>query len=219
MDQLSQALAGRVLAKGPFTFVMDVSGEGLSPPGLVAGLSGDGALFLDAGAFQALSPEPLRRVAAEANRSKKQRLDKDQIAARMTTLRDTLTKGVYTYGATALPFDIKNGTLKLDPAALAGKGAETKINGYIELASLRLDSEWAMRLNDSRDADMPPVSLVFTGSLGDAGAITPAVDTAPIEGFLTVRRMEDDVERLETLDVSGRGSTGSRGRAGCCDRG
>ena len=71
MDQLSQALAGRVLAKGPFTFVMDVSGEGLSPPGLVAGLSGDGALFLDAGALQALSPEPLKRVAAEANRSKK----------------------------------------------------------------------------------------------------------------------------------------------------
>ncbi len=205
MDQLSQALAGRVLAKGPFTFVMDVSGEGLSPPGLVAGLGGDGALFLDPGALQALSPEPLKRVAVEANRTKKLRLDKDQIAARMTTLQDTLTKGTYAYSATALPFAIKNGTLKLDPAALAGKGAETTINGYVELASLRLDSEWAMRLKDSRDADMPPVNLVFAGSLGDAGAIAPQIDTAPMEGFLTVRRMEGDVERLETLDVSGRG--------------
>ena len=205
MDALSQALAGRVLAKGPFTFVMDVSGEGLSPPGLVAGLSGDGALFLDPGALQALSPEPLKRIAREANRSKKLKLDKDQIAARMTTLQDTLTKGIYAYGATALPFVIKNGTLKLDPAALAGKGAETTINGYVELASLRLDSEWAMRLKDSRDADMPPVNLVFAGLLSDAGAIRPQIDTAPIEGFLTVRRMEGDVERLETLDVSGRG--------------
>ena len=205
MDQLSQALAGRVLAKGPFTFVMDVSGEGLSPPGLVAGLSGDGALFLDPGALQALSPEPLKRVAVEANRSKKLKLDKDQIAARMTTLQDTLTKGTYVYSSTALPFAIKNGTLKLDPAALAGKGAETTINGYVELASLRLDSEWAMRLKDSRDADMPPVNLVFAGSLSDAGAIAPQIDTAPMEGFLTVRRMEGDVERLETLDVSGRG--------------
>lgn len=205
MDQVSQALAGRVLAKGPFTFVMDVSGEGLSPPGLVAGLSGDGALFLEPGALQALSPDPLKRVAVEANRSKKLRLDKDQIAARMATLQDTLTKGTYAYSATALPFGIKNGTLKLDPAALAGKGAETTINGYVELASLRLDSEWAMRLKDSRDADMPPVNLVFAGSLGDAGAIAPQIDTAPMEGFLTVRRMEGDVERLETLDVSGRG--------------
>jgi hypothetical protein len=204
MDQLSQSLAGRVLAKGPFTFVVDVSGEGLSPPGLVAGLNGDGALFLDPGALQALSPEPLKRVALDANRSKKIKLDKDQIAARMSTLQDTLTRGTYAYAATALPFGIKNGTLKLDPAVLAGKGAETTINGYVELASLRLDSEWTMRLNGSKDADMPSVNLVLAGSLQDPGAITSVVDTEPMETFLTVSRMQADVERLETLDVSGR---------------
>jgi uncharacterized protein involved in outer membrane biogenesis len=213
MDQLSQALAGRALAKGPFTFVMDVSGEGLSPPGLVAGLSGDGALFLDAGAVQALSLEPLKRIAKETNRSKKLKLDKDQIAARMTALQETLTKGSYPYSATALPFVVRNGTLKLDPTTLGGKGAETKINGYIELASLRVDSEWGMRLKDSRDADMPPVNLVLAGSLRDAGSITPQIDTAPLEGFLTVRRMEGDVERLETLDVSGRGQPDAEAEA------
>jgi AsmA-like protein/histone H1-like nucleoprotein HC2 len=204
MDQLSQSLAGRVLAKGPFTFVVDASGEGLSPPGLVAGLSGEGALFLDPGTLQALSPEPLKRVALDANRSKKIKLDKDQIAARMSTLQDTLTRGTYAYAGTALPFGIKNGTLKLDPAVLAGKGAETTINGYVELASLRLDSEWAMRLNGSKDADMPPVNLVLAGSLQDPAAITSVVDTEPMETFLTVSRMQADVERLETLDVSGR---------------
>jgi uncharacterized protein involved in outer membrane biogenesis len=204
LDQLSQQLAGRVLAKGPFTLVFDISGEGLSPPGLVAGLNGEGTLFLDPGALQALSPEPLKRLAVEANRSKKIKLDKDQIAASMRTLQDTLTRGSYAYAETALPFDIKNGTLKLAPATLASKGADTTINGYVELASLRLDSEWVMRLNGSRDADMPPVNLVFAGSLRDAGAITPLIDTAPMESFLTVRGMQDDVERLETLDVSGR---------------
>jgi uncharacterized protein involved in outer membrane biogenesis len=204
MDQLSQSLAGRVLAKGPFTFVVDVSGEGLSPPGLVAGLNGEGALFLDPGVLQALSPEPLKRVALDANPSKKIKLDKDQIAARMSSLQDTLTRGTYAYAATALPFGIKNGTLKLDPAVLAGKGAEATINGYVELASLRLDSEWAMRLNGSKDADIPSVNLVLAGSLQDPGAITSVVDTEPMETFLTVSRMQADVERLETLDVSGR---------------
>jgi uncharacterized protein involved in outer membrane biogenesis len=207
LDQLSQSLAGRALAKGPFTFVVDVSGEGLSPPGLVAGLNGEGALFLDPGALQALSPEPLKRVAVEANRSKRIKLDKDQIAARMSTLQDTLTRGSYAYAATALPFGIKNGTLKLDPAVLAGKGAETTINGYVELASLRLDSEWAIRLNGSKDADMPSVNLVLAGSLQDPGAITSVVDTEPMETFLTVSRMQADVKRLETLDVSGRNQT------------
>ena len=36
------------------------------------------------------------------------------------------------------------------------------------------------------------------------GPITPAIDTAAIEAYLTMRRMQEDVERLETLDVSGR---------------
>jgi hypothetical protein len=52
--------------------------------------------------------------------------------------------------------------------------------------------------------DVPPVSLVFAGALNKAGAITPAVDTGAIETYLTMRRMQEDVERLETLDVSGR---------------
>ena len=203
LDLASQALAGRVLAKGPFTFVFDVSGEGLSPPGLVAGLSGDGTLFLDPGALQTLSPEPLKRIAFDV-KSKKLKPDKDQIAARMRTLQDTLTKGTYAYAPTALPFEVKNGTLKFASGALAGKGAETTLNGYVELASLRLDSEWAMRLDGGQETDIPAVNLVLAGSLRDAGAITPQIDTAPMESFLTVNRMQADVERLETLDVSGR---------------
>jgi len=204
LDQLSQSVAGRILAKGPFALTVNVSGEGLSPPGLVAGLSGEGTLTLDPGVVQALSPEPLRRMAIDAAKTKKIKVDKDQIAAQARSLRDKLTRGTYSYAAAKLAFEVKNGTLKFEPATLASKGAETTINGYVELASLRLDSEWVMRLDGSRDADVPPVSLVFAGPLSDAGAITPAIDTASIESFLTVRRMQEDVERLETLDVSGR---------------
>ena len=203
LDELTQSLAGRVLAKGPFTLSFDVAGEGLSPPGLVAGLNGDGTLHLDPGVLQALSPLPLRRVAAEAER-KKMKLDKAQVEAQAKALREGLTRGTYAYAAAELPFEVKNGTLRFQPVPLANKRADTTVNGYIELASLKLDSEWVMRLSGTQNAEVPPVSLVFAGALSDAGAITPAIDTAPIEGFLTMRRMQEDVEQLETLDVSGR---------------
>jgi uncharacterized protein involved in outer membrane biogenesis len=201
LEDLSKGVAGKVLAKGPFSLSFTLTGEGLSPPGLVAGLSGEGTLSLDPGVVQALSQDPLRRVAVEAAKTKKIK-DKDQIAAITRTLRDGMTKGTYKYGAVAIPFDIKNGTLKLKPSALASKGAATTINGYIELASLRLDSEWEMRLDGN--ADLPPISLVFAGPLNNAGTISPSVDTAAVETFLTMRRMQEDVERLETLDVSGK---------------
>ncbi len=205
LDQVSKALAGRILAKGPFTMGLDIAGEGLSPAGLVAGLNGGGTLFVDPGVLQNLSPAPLKGVARTVLRSRKIKLDKDQIAAQTKAVRDTLNRGTYPYGAADLPFKIDNGTLKVTPATLANKASETTINGYVELASLRVDSEWVMRLAGDNSAELPPVNIVFAGPLADAGSISPAIDTAPIETYLTVRRMQEDVERLENLDVSGRG--------------
>jgi len=205
LDRVSQALAGSVLAKGPFTIGLDVAGDGLSPAGLVAGLNGGGTLFVDPGVLRNLSAAPLKRVAGVVARAQRLKLDKDQIAAQTKAVRDTLTRGTYPYGAAELQFKIDNGTLKVAPATLANKAAETTINGYVELASLRVDSEWVMRLAGANSVDVPPVNIVFAGPLADAGSIAPAIDTAPIEAYLTVRRMQEDVERLENLDVSGRG--------------
>ena len=203
LEDFASSVTGSSLAKGPFDLAFTVQGEGLSPPGLVAGLSGQGTFSLGAGALQALSPDPLRRVAATAAK-KTINADKDTIAAEAKSVRDKITKGTYKFAPAQFAFDIKNGTLHLSPATLMSANAETKINGYIELASLKLDSEWAVSLAGGNNTDVPPVSLVFTGVLNKAGDISPAVDTVAIEAYLTMRRMQEGVEQLETLDVSGR---------------
>jgi uncharacterized protein involved in outer membrane biogenesis len=203
LDELSKSIIGTGLAKGPFDLIFTLQGEGLSPPGLVAGLSGEGTLSLGPGAVLALNPDPLRRVATVAA-NKTIKVDKDQIAAEARTVRERLTKGVYKYGPAKFAFDVKSGTLRLAPATLVGTGGVTKINGYVELASLKLDSEWEVSLAGARNKDVPPVTLVFAGALNQADSIAPAIDTAAIESYLTMRRMQEDVERLETLDVSGK---------------
>jgi uncharacterized protein involved in outer membrane biogenesis len=202
LDDATEALLGRELASGPFNLSFEVQGEGLSPPGLAAGLSGQGTLALGAGALEALSPEPLRKVALVAAK-KTDKVDKEEIAAEMHTVRDTVTKGIYKYPPTKIAFDVKNGTLRATPAVLSTAGAATKMNFYLELASLKLDSEWAMSLTGADNRSVPPISLVFTGSLAKPNEIVPSIDTAAIENELTMRRMQEDVERLETLDVSG----------------
>ncbi len=151
LEDFAKSVTGTSLAKGPFDLGFTVQGEGLSPPGLVAGLSGQGSFSLGAGALQALSPDPLRRVAATAAK-KTIKADKDEIAAQAQSVRDKITKGTYKYAPVQFAFDIKNGTLRLTPATLTGAGAETKINGYIELASLKLDSEWALKLAGANSA-------------------------------------------------------------------
>jgi hypothetical protein len=201
LEQLARSVAGSGLAKGPFDFDVTLQGEGLSPPGLVAGLSGDGHLTLGEGALQALSLAPLRRVAATAANKK---AGKDEIESEARALRETITKGSYAYAPARLGFEVKNGTLRLAPAVLEGQGAETKVNAYLELASLKLDSEWTLSLASPDAGGVPPVNVVFAGRLDAASQISPAVDTTAIEAYLTMRRMQDDVERLETLDLSGR---------------
>ncbi|MEX1060859.1 MAG: AsmA-like C-terminal region-containing protein, partial [Methyloceanibacter sp.] len=203
LDELAKSVTGSVFAKGPFDLAFNVQGEGLSPPGVVAGFSGEGTLILGAGTLQALSSAPLRGVAATAAK-KTIKADKEEIAAEAKSVREKITKGLYKYAPAKFAFDVKNGTLRLAPATLVSPGAETKVNGYIELASLKLDSEWAVSLAGAGSNDVPPVTLVFTGALNKAGEIAPVIDTAAIEAYLTMRRMQEDVERLETLDVSGR---------------
>jgi hypothetical protein len=203
LEALTKSVAGSAFAKGPFDLAFNAQGEGLSPPGVVAGLSGEGALTLGAGILQSLSAAPLRGVAAAAAK-KTIKADKEEIEAETRSVRETITKGTYKFAPATLAFDIKNGTLRVAPATLASAGAETKINGFVELVSLKLDSEWALSLTGASVKDVPPVNLVFTGALSKAPEIAPAIDTGAIEAYLTMRRMQEDVERLETLDVSGR---------------
>ena len=203
LGELAESVTGSPLARGPFDLAFDVQGEGLSPPGVVAGLGGEGTLVLGPGTIQSLSAAPLRGVAAAAAK-KTIKADKEEIEAEAQAVREKITKGTYKFAPAKFAFDIKNGTLRLAPATLSSAGAETNINGFVELASLKLDSEWAVSLTGARAKDVPPVSLVFTGALDKAGEIAPAIDTGAIEAYLTMRRMQEDVERLETLDVSGR---------------
>ncbi|MGA7455960.1 MAG: AsmA-like C-terminal region-containing protein, partial [Methyloceanibacter sp.] len=203
LEDLTKSVTGSALVKGPFDLAFNVQGEGLSPPGVVAGLSGEGALSLGAGVLQSLSSAPLRGVAAMAGR-KTIKVDKEEIEAEAKGVREKITKGIYRYAPAKFAFEVRNGTLRLAPVALLSTGAETKINGYVELASLKLDSEWTVNLSGPGSKDVPPVSLLFTGTLNKAAEIKPAIDTAAIEAYLTIRRMQEDVERLETLDVSGR---------------
>jgi len=203
LDDLSKSIFDNSLAKGPFDLAFNLQGEGLSPPGLVAGLSGEATLSLGPGAVLALNPDPLRRVAVVASNTRI-KVDRDQIAEEARTVRDKVTKGIYKYGPVKLAFDIKSGTLRLAPTTLASPTGVTKINGYVELASLKLDSEWAVSLAGAKNQDVPPVTLVFAGALSQADAISPSIDTGAIESYLTMRRMREDVERLETLDVSGK---------------
>jgi hypothetical protein len=101
---------------------------------------------------------------------------------------------------------IANGSIKLDRAELATEGGRAIVDTVIDIASLKVDSEWRIEpaprrtgaAGDARPA-LPAIALVYAGSLGRTAAIEPRLDTEALERELAIRRMERDVEELERL--------------------
>ncbi|MEG6509141.1 AsmA family protein [Methyloligella sp. 2.7D] len=203
LSEATTAIAGEPLAKSVFGVNMTVSGEGLSPPGLVAGLSGKGMITFRPGEILSFDPAALQRMIAGAARTDQNKVNEEKVGALAETLRAELKQGGFHFRATSLKFEIANGVLRLDKGTLDGPQAATDISGYLALASLRLDSEWKMRLTDPAAKDLPPLTMVLAGPLERAPTIAPQIGTKAIESYFTVHRMQEDVERLENLDVTG----------------
>jgi hypothetical protein len=199
------AIAGKPLASSRFDLRFNLAGDGLSPAGLVAGLSGGGLLTLSKGRIQSLNADALRRMVAGAARADKNAVNEERVTALGKALRKQIFSGSFPFAATSIAFDIANGTVRVDHAALVNREATAGIEGYLALASLKLDSEWKLQLNAKAASDIPPVGLVLAGPLDQPGGVIATVDSKPVESYFTVERMQQDVERLENLDVTGQG--------------
>ncbi|MFD0987720.1 AsmA family protein [Methyloligella solikamskensis] len=205
MSQTSRALLGKVQAKSEYGFNIHVTGDGLSPPGLIAGLSGKGRLALRPGEIHGLNADAYAQMLGQAVRTDQNRVNEKEVVALAETLQKEITKGIYHFDATVMDFSVQNGTVRLKKGRLANDQAITDVSGLIALPSLRLDSEWTMSLRRPPVEDAPPLTLVLAGPLEQIEEITPRIDTDALVGHFTVRRMEEDVERLENLDVTGQG--------------
>lgn len=204
LDSLTEKVSGRSLASGSFDLHAEGSGEGLSLAGIAASLTGKGEIVLRDGTIRNLSAEALRQVDAEMSEAAKTADSADQVTRLTRTLPERLTSGAFAYEAAKLPFEVRNGMMRLENVALRNDETEVFARAYLELASLKLDSEWTIGLRGASEK-IPPVSLTVAGSLSEARTMTAAVETDTLERYLTMRSMEQDVERLERLDVTGKG--------------
>ncbi len=186
-----------VLAEGKFDLTAKFSGRGLSPLGLVSLMSGEGQLHIQEAKVPHFSPSVLQDVAAEVLSDMS---DKTQpIPMRF---RQNLQKGELIISERTVPFVIRDGVVRFDPVTLTTPQTTIKITTRLTLADLVLDSDWQLSPNPkSKMPELPAVSLRFSGPLHQWGRIKPVFRLQSYERFLTVLRMEQDVELLEKLNL------------------
>lgn len=190
-------------ARGSAELEVSVVGEGLTPRGLAAGLTGNGKLVLGAGTISGLAPDVLAPFDEPRTQAEAAQLDEEALARRLAA---RLQQSTFAYPATTVPIRIRNGTARFERVAVGGEGGEVAVSAYVDLARLRLDSEWVLVAGRTGANEVAPqATLAFAGSLFDFGRLEPRIDVQELQRYITMRRMERDVKQLEELDVTPRG--------------
>jgi uncharacterized protein involved in outer membrane biogenesis len=202
LERVTQTSDGGVLVNAPSDLTLTLKGEGLTPRGLAASLSGRGKLVLGAGKINGFSLGAAHAAASSAQRKKSTSgVDEAELGRRVA---ENLKNSEMSFSTVNAPFTVSNGVLEFEKLALSDADGRVTVASYLQLSTLELDSEWALQAAESTGGARPRVSLVFSGALKDIGKLQPKIDTTGLARYVTIRKMEKDVERLENLDVSGK---------------
>jgi uncharacterized protein involved in outer membrane biogenesis len=195
-------------AAGPGTpgdvaaLAVDFSGRALSPAALMASLTGKGSVTAGDATLTGMSPTAVSGV-VEAALSGKGPAGGEPL---MEAVKAAAKEGEVKLGKIDIPIVIGDGAVKLDKVTLDAADGRSTFSSVIDLASMKLDSEWQIepKLNRPSAAAqarpyLPAVTVVYTGKLSALSALEPTVSTAALERELSVRKMERDVDQLESL--------------------
>ena len=169
---------------GRYTLVGTLQGTGRSPAGLISSLAGNGNLSVQEGSVSGIDPVSFSSALGNA-----------RTAPELDALLNTaLTEGAMGFAGFSSAFEITNGVVSFDETAIDGTGASGTAQGYIDLSSWQMDSEWTVSLTEYPKA--PALTLVFSGPLA-----TPArsYDVKEFRSHFVVKELTEGVARLERL--------------------
>lgn len=224
LDRIAASPGAPPAATGLASAYITFAGRGLTPRGVIGTLTGKGALqlkdarlakfgseALEAAVTQVLSPAG--EGGAVADRSLVDgRLEP---AAFNGLIASQLAKAPLAIGTRTVPLEIADGALRAKSMAFDVARGHVKTVAYVDLSTLRIDSEWTIetvgrfeaRKSGGGDAggkgpqpaslQIPGISLVVVGPVAELGRLTPRVNSDALARELLVRHMERDVEQLE----------------------
>lgn len=206
--QLERLVGGGVdgqLAAGEANASWSVSARGLSPRAAMSAMAGKGEIELRNGRVQGVAATLVEKAAQAALDSN----DPVDRAALERIVGSERRRSHTQIGNRKLSIDISEGAARIAPLEIVSAEANVKNTTTIDLAQLKVDSEWqvsprralpsAERGQGPRRDPLPPISIVWTGPLGGLAQADPRVSVDQLDRELAIRRMEREAERLEQL--------------------
>jgi len=183
------------IASGRGSLLLFVSGQGLSPQGIVSVLEGKGAISLAEGTLEKISPAAVQRSAEEMLASP-QPLNEAAIAKRVLEASQSAD---FKFAPLKMPVVIKDGVLEIRRASFRGKDSTVRMEALVDLSKMEADSTWQAGVSSDR-SKWPPVKIIIAGPLRELGARPRSVAADDFARTILLRKMEGDLKRLEGLN-------------------
>ena len=172
---------------------MTLASQGRSASALAGALSGSGSLTLQSARIAGLDP----RAFDVAIRASDNGQATDDIKLRQI-VEQALSAGGLAVASAQIPFNIKDGRLRVGATTLDAEGARAIVSGGYDIAADQTDIRAALTSTTAGSATGRPEIQIF--AVGSPDALDRTVDVAALSSWLAVRAIDRETRRLDSIE-------------------
>jgi large subunit ribosomal protein L24 len=178
---------------GRASMQMTLASQGRSASALAGALSGSGSLTLESARIAGLDP----RAFEVAIRATDNGQATDDVKLRQF-VESALSAGGLAVASAQIPFNIKDGRLRVGATTLDGEGARAIVSGGYDIAADQTDIRTALASTTAGSATTRPEIQIF--AVGSPDALNRSVDVAALSSWLAVRAIDRETRRLDSIE-------------------
>ncbi|MHC6153638.1 AsmA family protein [Bradyrhizobium elkanii] len=191
----SSALRYRSLAmpKGRASMQMTLLTQGRSASALTGALSGSGTVTLEGLSLPGLDPRAFE-VAIRASDSG-QATDDTRLRQ---IVEPALAGGALSIASAQIPFNIRDGRLRVGATTLAANGANAIVSGGYDIPADQADIRAALASTQVGTANSRPEIQLL--AVGTPDGLSRSIDIAALSSWLAVRAIDRETKRLDAIE-------------------
>jgi large subunit ribosomal protein L24 len=193
VDGAALRYRGLTMPAGRTSMQMTLASQGRSASALTGALSGSGTVTLESARVAGLDP----RAFDIAIRASDEGRATDDIKLRKI-VEPALSGGALSVKSAQIPFNIRDGRLRVGATTLDAEGARAIISGGYDVPADQADIRASLASTGVGAATSRPEIQLF--AVGSPDALDRTVDVAALSSWLAVRAIDRETRRLDSIE-------------------
>jgi hypothetical protein len=193
VDGAALRYRGLTMPAGRASMQMTLSSQGRSASALTGALSGSGTVTLESAGIAGLDP----RAFEVAIRASDDGQATDDVRLRQI-VEPALSAGALSVASAVIPFNIRDGRLRVGATTLDAQGARAIVSGGYDIPADQADIRADLASTAAGAATNRPGIQLFAA--GSPDALNRTVDVAALSSWLAVRAIDRETRRLDSIE-------------------